>query len=200
MTVRGVVSIVLAVIVYNIAYGFPFMVATPGLSYRRSFQLNQAEFAIGNGVPAGSAFGLALEYAMLASYRVKAVVATAAIGAVRVWNVFISLGLPVLGVIAIFFSGRVESGGYIWAGVIGLVVLVVMVVVFGLIIRSEKTAAAIGRFGNRTVGFVVEKIRSGIGLTLFRPFSASAAVSRIWCASGGAASPWPNLRWRSHSF
>ena len=159
MTVRGVVSIVLAVIVYNIAYGFPFMVATPGLSYRRSFQLNQAEFAIGNGVPAGSAFGLALEYAMLASYRVKAVVATAAIGAVGVWNVFISLGLPVLGVIAIFFSGRVESGGYIWAGVIGLVVLVVMVVVFGLIIRSEKTAAAIGRFGNRTVGFVVEKIK-----------------------------------------
>ena len=48
---------------------------------------------------------------MLASYRVKAVVATAAIGAVGVWNVFISLGLPVLGVIAIFFSGRVESGG-----------------------------------------------------------------------------------------
>ena len=32
MTVRGVVSIVLAVIVYNIAYGFPFMVATPGLN------------------------------------------------------------------------------------------------------------------------------------------------------------------------
>jgi len=34
-----------------------------------------------------------------------------------------------------------------------------MVVVFGLIIRSEKTAAAIGRFGNRTVGFIVEKIK-----------------------------------------
>lgn len=40
------------------------MAATPGLSYRQSQQLNQGAFAMSNGVPAGGAFGLGIQYAM----------------------------------------------------------------------------------------------------------------------------------------
>lgn len=161
MTWFAIVLIGLAVVLYNVTYGFPFMTSTPGLSYKHSFEVNQAEFAIGNGVPAGSAFGLALEFAMLASYRVKHSVATASIGAVGVWNVFVSLGLPVLGVIAIYFSGLVKPGPYIWAGVIGLVVLVTMIGAFALIMRSEHTAESIGRLVGRIVGPVVARFKNG---------------------------------------
>ncbi|MEI8081751.1 MAG: YbhN family protein, partial [Actinomycetes bacterium] len=161
MTWQAVLFIAFAVVVYNIAYGFPFMVAVPGLSYRKSFQLNQGEFAIGNGVPAGGAFGLGLEYAMLASYRIKPAAATAAIGAVGVWNVFMSLGLPVVGVVSIYFSGRVKPGPYIWAGVIGFVVLAILVGTFGLVIRSESLAERLGRLADRVFGPIVAKFKHG---------------------------------------
>ncbi|MEI6621199.1 MAG: lysylphosphatidylglycerol synthase transmembrane domain-containing protein [Actinomycetes bacterium] len=161
MTWQAIVFIGFAVVVYNVAYGFPFMMAVPGLSYGKSFQLNQGEFAIGNGVPAGGAFGLGLEYAMLASYRVKPAVATAAIGAIGVWNVFMSLGLPILGVVAIYFSDRVKPGPYIWAGIIGFFVLIVLVIVFGLMMRSQRLAESLGRLGNRIAGPIVARFKHG---------------------------------------
>ena len=106
MSAGAVACIVLAVLVYLLAYGLPFMAATPGLTYWRSQQLNQGAFAISNGVPAGGAFGLGVQYAMLASYGVGPTVSTAAITAVGVWSIFVTLGLPILGVAAIQLSGQ----------------------------------------------------------------------------------------------
>ena len=40
----------ISVLIYLVAYGFPFMAATPGLSYGHSFQLNQGAFAISKPV------------------------------------------------------------------------------------------------------------------------------------------------------
>src|SRR5450631_862671 len=100
------------------AFGLPFMAATPGLSYWRSQQLNQGAFAIGNGVPASGAFGLGVQYAMLASYGVGPTVSTAAITAVGVWGIFVTLGLPILGVAAIQRSGQAASS-YFWSAVVG---------------------------------------------------------------------------------
>ena len=98
MGVGAIIVIGISVVIYLIAYGFPFMAATPGLRFWRSEQLNQAAFAISNGVPAGGAFGLAVQYAMLATYKIPGTVATAAITAVGLWSIFVSLGLPILGV------------------------------------------------------------------------------------------------------
>jgi uncharacterized protein (TIRG00374 family) len=140
--------IVGAVVVYNIVYGFPFMAAVPGLSYPRSFQLNQGAFAISNGIPAGGAFGLGVQYAMLASYQVKPTVATAAIGATGVWSIFVTLGLPVFGLMAIAASGTISAGQYVYIGAIGLGVLLVMIIGFALIMRSEPLAVRIGGWAN----------------------------------------------------
>ncbi len=149
MTWQAIALILVAVVVYNIVYGFPFMAATPGLSYRHSFQLNQGAFAISNGIPAGGAFGLGVQYAMLATFEVTPTAATAAIGATGVWSIFVTLGLPVLGLAAIAASGTISAGPYVVVGVIGLAVLLAMVTVFGLIMRSEKLAERLGRLGNR---------------------------------------------------
>jgi uncharacterized protein (TIRG00374 family) len=149
MNAIDIVLIVVAVVVYNTVYGFPFMAAVPGLSYPRSFQLNQGAFAISNGVPAGGAFGLGVQYAMLASYQVPPTVATAAIGATGVWSVFVTLGLPVFGLIAITASGAMDDvGKYVYIGLLGFAVLIAMIVVFALIMRSEPLAIRIGGWAN----------------------------------------------------
>jgi uncharacterized protein (TIRG00374 family) len=161
MTAAAITLIVLAVLVYNVVYGFPFMAATPGLNYRHSFQLNQGAFAISNGIPAGGAFGLGVQYAMLATYDVTPTAATAAIGAVSVWSIFVTLGLPVLGLLAIAASNTISAGPYVLVGVLGLVVLLVMVTVFGLVMRSERLAERLGRLGNKLAAPILRRFGKG---------------------------------------
>ena len=147
MTLGALLLIAVSVVLYLVVYGFPFMAATPGLPYWRSQQLNQAAFAISNGVPAGGAFGLGVQYAMLASYGVEPTVSTAAIASVGVWSIFVTLGLPILGVAAIELSGQ-AADSYVWPAVLGLLVLVVAIVLFALVVRSERIARWLGKVGN----------------------------------------------------
>lgn len=135
--------IIVSVLVYLAAYGFPFKAATPGLGYWPSQQVNQAAFAISNGVPGGGAIGLAVQFGMLTSYGIAGTAATAAITAVALWSTFVTLALPIMGVVALTISGD-DAGKYVWIGVIGLAVLVAAVVIFVLIMRSEPLARKLG--------------------------------------------------------
>jgi len=180
-----VALIVIAVLVYNAVYGLPFMAATPGLSYPRSFQLNQGAFAISNGIPAGGAFGLGVQYAMLASYSVPSTVATAAIGAVGVWSIFVTLGLPVLGLLSMWASGKADVGAYIYIGLIGLGVLIAMIVVFALVMRSEPLAERIGEVATKAAAPVMRRFRKGQafdGVAVVLKFRADTVdlVRRRW--------------------
>ena len=98
---------------------------------------------------------------MLASYQVPPTAATAAIGAVGVWSIFVTLGLPVLGLLAIAASNTISAGPYVIVGVIGFAALLVMVVVFGLIMRSESLAEKVGRLGNKILGPIVRRFAKG---------------------------------------
>ena len=149
MGIAAMIVVVFAVLVYLAVYGFPFMAATPKLKYWPSQQVNQAAFAISNGVPAGGAFGLAVQYAMLATYKVPGTVATSAITAVGLWSMFVSLGLPVLGIAALSAAG--VSTSYAWVAPVGLSILATMVIVLVLIVRSERLARAVGRLGNAII-------------------------------------------------
>jgi uncharacterized protein (TIRG00374 family) len=160
MSTGALVCIVVSVVVYLAAYGLPFMAAAPGLRYWRSQQLNQAAFAISNGVPAGGAFGLGVQYAMLTSYGFQPTVSTAAITAVGVWSIFVTLGLPILGVVAIQLSGQTATS-YVWPGVLGLLVLGFAIVGFALIVRSESAARHIGSAGDRLVSPLTRRFSSG---------------------------------------
>jgi uncharacterized protein (TIRG00374 family) len=186
MTAGAIACIVVAVVVYLAAYGLPFMAATPGLPYWRSQQLNQAAFAISNGVPAGGAFGLGVQYAMLASYGVPPTVSTAAIAAVSVWSFFVTLGLPILGVVAIELSGNAASS-HVVPALLGLLILIVVVIGFALIIRSETIARTIGRIGTVIAAPVVRRFRKGRTIdfvpTVLRFRSSIAGlVTRRWAA------------------
>jgi uncharacterized membrane protein YbhN (UPF0104 family) len=169
MTTMALIIIGISVIAYLVAYGFPFMAAAPGLKYGPSQQVNQAAFAISNGVPAGGAFGLAVQYAMLASYRVSGSAATAAITAVGLWSIFVSLGLPILGVAALSIEGG--NSAYNWVAPLGLGVLVVIIVGFVLIMRSPKLAVAVGKLGNKLINPLRKHVAKLKDLDLVAPIS-----------------------------
>jgi uncharacterized protein (TIRG00374 family) len=169
MGAAAMVLVAATVVLYLVAYGFPFKAATPGLKYWRSQQVNQAAFAISNGVPAGGAFGLAVQYAMLATFKVPGTVATAAITAVGLWSMFVSLGLPILGVAALTAAGGNTS--YAWVAPLGFAILVVIIVGFVLIMRSEKLAAKVGRLGNAVIKPLRGRIKSLATLDLVEPIT-----------------------------
>jgi uncharacterized protein (TIRG00374 family) len=150
MTPSSLVYIVMSVLVYLAVYGLPFKAAVPGLTYWRSQQINQAAFAISNGVPAGGAFGLGVQYAMLGSYGVEPTVSTAGITAVGVWSIFVTLGLPMMGVVAIQLCGQ-DTSAYLWSAVLGLLMLVLAIVAFAFIVHSENAARRVGLIANRGV-------------------------------------------------
>ncbi|MSZ57623.1 MAG: flippase-like domain-containing protein [Actinobacteria bacterium] len=158
MGTGSMLLIAVMVLLYLLAYGLPFMAVTPGLRYWRSQQVNQAAFTISNGVPAGGAVGLAVQFGMLTSFAVAPTAATAAITAVGVWSTFVSLGFPILGVVALAAVGG--SSQYVWVGIIGLLILVAAVVVFVLVMRSESLAASIGRLANKVINPFRNRVKS----------------------------------------
>ena len=154
-----------AVLIYLVVYGFPFMASVPGLKYSQAQVVNQSAFTVSNGVPGGGALGLGLQYAQLASYGTTPTAATAGITATGVWSIFITLGLPVMGVVALALSGD-DAGNYLLSGLIGLGILIVMIVVFALILRSEDLARRIGGVAERLVDRVLRRFRPGTQLHL----------------------------------
>jgi hypothetical protein len=55
--------------VWNLCtYAFVWMMATPGLGFRRAMVMTQATTAVANTVPGGSAIGIGMTYGMLRSW------------------------------------------------------------------------------------------------------------------------------------
>lgn len=160
--------IVTAVVVYLLAYGFPFMAAAPGLNYWRSQQTNEAAFAISNGVPGGGAVGLAVQYGMLTSFGVSATASTAAITAVGLWSTFVTLGFPILGVAALSVSG-VGDNSHVTIAVVGLLILIAVVTIFVLVMRSAPLAERIGTWANKAINPLRNRIKALKTINLVAP-------------------------------
>ncbi len=158
MSVPALLLVAAAVVVYLVWYGLPFVAAAPGLGFRHAQQLNQAAFAISNGVPGGGAFGLGVQYAMFASWGYPSVAAASAIAAIGVWSLFVTLGLPVLGVLALVLSGH-AAGSSVLGAVVGLVVLLVLVGGFAVVMRSEGAAVRLGAWGDAAAARLPVRLR-----------------------------------------
>ena len=158
MTVASIIGLCCVTLIYLFIYGWPFVASTPGLKYKSGFIVNQSAFAVSNGIPAGGAFALGLQYAQLTSYRISPTVTTASIGATGVWSVFITLFLPVTGVVALTVSGQ-NGGSYLTAALLGILALVVVVGLFALILKSEKNAIRIGGIADKILDWLMHLIR-----------------------------------------
>ena len=140
---------------WNLAtYWFVITAALPGLRLREAAVVNQASTAVSNTLPAGGAIGVGVTIAMLTSwgFTIAAIGRSAVV--TGIWNNFVKLGMPVLALALLALEGGVTPTR-LTAAVIGIAVLVAAVVVFALVLRSDRLARAIGR----GVGAVVDWAR-----------------------------------------
>jgi uncharacterized protein (TIRG00374 family) len=165
MTPAAVGVLAVSVVTYLALYGLPFMAAVPRLRFWQGQQVNQAAFTIGNGLPAGGAVGLGVQYGMLAGYGVDQTAGTAAVAAIAVWSTLITLGVPVLGIGAMQLSGH-GSRGYLVPSALALAALLTTVGGFALAMRRESVAAGLARLGNRILGPFARRFQKGRQLDL----------------------------------
>lgn len=153
--------IIIATIAMIFIYVLPFIAALPGLRFWDGFEVRQTSFTISNVIPAGGAFGLAVQYGMLQSYGFGSAPATAAIGITSTWNVFITLALPVLGLIGLFLVGQGSTEAVAITALAALAI-VASIVIFALILRKESTARKIGSWADNAIQWAAGRIKKSI--------------------------------------
>lgn len=170
MTATQLVALAFAVTISIVVYVFPLQASLPGLSYWPAFVTRQTSFTISNAVPAGGAVGLGVQYSMLTGVGASGPAITAAIAIVAVFNLFMTLALPVLGVAAMFQS-EAPSTAQIAGAAAGLALVVVLVALLAVVLRSEK--------GARRVGEALDRGRSRLPGGLRRSAASSGAQQLV---------------------
>ena len=148
MTTLEVVSLIL-IGLWNLAtYWFVIVSALPGLRLREAAVVNQASTAVANTLPGGGAIGVGVSIAMLTSWGFTIAAITRSAVVTGIWNNFVKLGMPVLALALLALEGNITVAR-LTAAAVGIAVLVAAVVLFGLLLKSDRLARAIGRwFGN----------------------------------------------------
>jgi uncharacterized protein (TIRG00374 family) len=142
--------IILATIAMILIYVLPFPAALPGLKYKPAFLTRQTSFMISNVVPAGGAFGLAVQYGMLMSYGYAPAPVTSTIGVTSVWNTFVTLSLPVIALLGLMAMGQ-SNDQAVTVTLIAGVAVIAMIVVFTLMLRSESFSRKLGQWTDNVV-------------------------------------------------
>jgi len=119
------------------------MAALPRLSLGKAAVVTQTTTSVANTLPAGGAIAVGLTYSILHSWGFLASEITLYIGVTGVWNIFVKLALPIVSLALLAITGKV-SGPLIIASLVGLAVLAVALVLFGLMLRSKEFARRIG--------------------------------------------------------
>ncbi|MEX0768751.1 MAG: lysylphosphatidylglycerol synthase transmembrane domain-containing protein [Microthrixaceae bacterium] len=156
MSVAQLAVLGTSVIFSILVYVFPFQVSLPGLRYWPAFMIRQTSFTISNAVPAGGAVGLGVQYGMLAQAGFSGASATAAIGITSVFNLMVTLALPVLGVLALLFVTTPTTSQIVGA-VAGLGAIVVMVGFFAAVLRSEENARKLGNKADLLIASLADR-------------------------------------------
>ena len=125
-------------------YWFVLTAALPGLRLREAAVVNQASTAVSNTLPGGGVIGVGVSIAMLTSwgFTIGSIGRSAVV--TGIWNNFVKLGMPVLALALLALDSELTPAR-VMAAAIGIIVLISAVVLFGLLLRSDRLARAIGR-------------------------------------------------------
>jgi putative heme transporter len=144
-----------AVGLWNIVSYWPMLTAVqPRLKLREAAVANLASTAVSNTMPGGGALAIGVTMTMQRSWGHPVAETTLAMVVSGVWNNFVKLGLPIVALGLLALNGEAGAGLAV-AAVIGMAVLVVVLGAFALLLRSDKTAAAVGR----STGLAVSAVR-----------------------------------------
>ncbi|MBU3702253.1 MAG: flippase-like domain-containing protein [Acidimicrobiia bacterium] len=122
----------------------------PGLLHRQALVVNFAGSAVSNVMPFGGAVGVGATYAIDMSWGYTPPAVTISILVSGVWNVFAKLGMPVLALVMITFTGE-QTGRLVIPTLLGLAVLIGAIIVLTMILRSEQLAVRVGGIGQQVV-------------------------------------------------
>jgi uncharacterized protein (TIRG00374 family) len=165
-------SVLLLIALWNLlTYVFVWMtVTTPRLSFGRGMLMTQSTTAVSNTLPGGAAIGIGMTYSMMGKWGYSRSRVTTAVLVSGVWNSFIKLALPVFALAVVALQGRVSSARVI-AALVGMAGLAAAVVVFTLMLHSEKQA--------RQVGLRAGRIASRLLALVHRPPVAGWEIATV---------------------
>ncbi len=157
MTAPEVTVLVLAA-VWNLAtYQFVMVTATPGLTLRQATVSTESTTAVANTLIGGSAVAVGLTYTMNSSWGFSRSRTSVSLLVSGLWNNFAKLGMPILALALLAFTGPLTPGRLV-AGLVGLGALVLAVVLLWLSLRSREGAARVGRGLQRAVSAVLRVV------------------------------------------
>ena len=158
MTGLEVATLLLVALWNLVTYWFVMVAALPGLRYRQAAVVNQASTAIANTVPAGGAVGVGVTYAMYRSWGFAPGAIARSVVVSGIWNNFMKLGFPVVALGLLAIEGEVRAA-LVVAALFGMAALALSVVLFALLLRSERLARVIGD----RAGSAVSRARRVVG-------------------------------------
>jgi len=146
---------------WNLAtYWFVLVAALPGMRLREAAVVNQSSTAVANTLPGGGALGVGVTLAMLTSWGFPIPAIARSTLVTGIWNNFVKLGMPVIALALLALEADVTAAR-LGAAAVGVGVLGGAVLLFGLILRSERLARSVGS----GVGRVASGFRSMIRRT-----------------------------------
>jgi uncharacterized protein (TIRG00374 family) len=139
------VAVLLLAAVWNLAtYQFVVVSTMPGMTFRQATVATETTTAVSNTVLGGAAISLGLTYAMNSSWGFSRSRTSVSLLVSGLFNNFAKLGLPVLALALLAFSSP-PSTGRLLAGLAGVAGLALVVVGLWLLLRSQESAARLGR-------------------------------------------------------
>jgi uncharacterized protein (TIRG00374 family) len=164
-------SLVAATVFNLFTYWLANMAALPGLRLGQAAVVTQTTTSVANTLPAGGAIAVGLTYQILGSWGFSASRISLYVLVTGIWNVFLKLGLPIVSLGLLAITGELTSV-LIVAAVIGVVVLLVAIALFGLVLWKKAFARRIGDGLAAAVSWFLRIVRrppiSGWGETAVR--------------------------------
>jgi len=155
-----IAALVAATVLNLVNFAPPWMIALPGLGFRRAFVLTQASTASTYIAPGGAAVGVGLAFAILRSWRFSAGSVGLATALTGIWNQLALLGFPAVA-LALLTLKQEQNALLQSVALIGLVVFVVAIAAFTSALATPKLAHFIGRETIRLVNWVLGIFRRG---------------------------------------
>lgn len=153
------VAVLLVATGFNLfTYWIVVVIATPGLTYPQAAVVTQSTTAVANSVPAGGAIAVGLTYTILSSWGFSKARATVSIVVTGIWNNWLKLAMPVVALALLAVQGQ-RGGGQLLAALLAVGGLLTAIVIFALILRSERFAARVGVVTGRWASAVLGLVR-----------------------------------------
>lgn len=155
------VLVLAAATIVNLAtYPPPWMAALPHLGFRQAFVVTQASTASTYLAPGGAAPGMAVSFAMLRGWGLRARDVTLAVTLTGIWNQLVIFAFPVVALGLLTAEGG-KHALLRTTALIGVAVFVAVVGGFAAGLSSARLARGVGDLAARIVSAILRAIRRG---------------------------------------